>query len=418
MLESFINKGDDTYYNTLRRFVRGVTVVPAATNTPVKIPAAAIAGRTGISVPTLLEGPQDGYTEIFALHGDTACPIIGNGTITVAPAGTAVTGTNTTFTRQVLVGDTFIFLDDTGAVVSNASVAAVNSDTSLSFGAGIGNGATAKNYSVYTPNSTDANNRTTVTITDMAFRRQWMNNPVPISQVFGSSQRPVILKEAPLLERNQGLMLNFFNGSTAAGCSFFPVFTGRKWQLESIKRSGVREELDGKRRRQVYVHPYWLTSDNAINIPDIGQAQNLGYAFFTNTGDVTLFLFNIYGYVIKGGTTHVDANDTEPFRIELSDTKTGRAFQSQAFTLNTGFGTGQYPFYLPCPIILEPRSQIKARIYSNLYTPNSPTNLELALTFGGLAVMTGTSAVTDPNVVRESAQIQRTQVNAPVAMAE
>jgi hypothetical protein len=181
------------------------------------------------------------------------------------------------------------------------------------------------------------------------------------------------------------------------------VATGRKWQLEALKYPAVAKELGDQARRKIFVQPYWLTTDNDINIPDIGATANTGYYFFTNTGDVTLFLFYAYGYVINGGPTNIVATDTEPFTIELFDRRTGRPFQNRPFSLNTGFGTSQWPFPLPCPIILEPRSQIQAKIYTNLTNaPSSAINTELAITLGGLAVMTNVSAVTDPAMLAES----------------
>jgi hypothetical protein len=418
MLESFVTKGDNTYFNILRRYVRGTSIVPSQANTPVKIPSTTSATNPGLSVPIPLEGPQDAFTELFSLHGQTALPNLCTGTIT-SPSSVNVVGTGTLFLQQVLPGDTILVVDDTGALQTK-TVATVTSNTALTVSVAFANAVTAQSFVCFTPNDTsgynsgsDVNNRMTVLITDMAYHRQLMNRPVPVRHVFGTAQLPLYFKDAPLLQKNQMWMLNFYNNSTIGSPgSFFPVATGRKWQLEALKYPDVAKELGSQAARKTFVQPYWLTSDSLINIPDLGAVSNTGYAFFTNTGDVTLFLFYAYAYVINGGPTNIVVTDTEPFTVELFDTRNGRPFQNRPFSLNTGFGTAQWPFPLPCPIVLEPRSQIKAKIYTNLTNaPSSAINTEIAMTFGGLAVMTNVSAVTDPAMLAESRAVYRRASN-------
>jgi len=413
MLDSLVTDASgNVFINSLRRSVSGVVLVPAENNTPIKVPIATAAGN-GMSRPTPLEGPQDAYSEVFCLHGAHGMRRMGTGVITAVAGLVAVVGTNTLFLGEILPGDTLICLDDAGNLQTKTVAAAnpttnVNLNVTVLFAAAVTN----QQFVVFTPIVADVVNRMRVEIRDVAWQRMLMNRPISVAHVFGNALQPELLKDAPLFEKNQMWIMQFYNPSLVAAGSFAPVATARKWQIEALQKPEVAKELAAQHQRKIYVQPYWLTNDVDLIIPDVGAQVNTGITFFSNTGDITLFLFNLYAHVIATGANPINVNETEPFTIELSETRTGRSFQNQPFTLNTGCGNAQFPFPLPSPIILGPRSQLKARVVTN-YTnfPGVAVNTEIAITFGGLAVMTNKTAVTDPALMAEMRNLYRQASN-------
>lgn len=71
MLPVFVkdNKGN-IYLNELVRYVKGTIIVPASSQIPVVSPAAASAAVPGFSPPVIVEGSEDGFSEIYSFMGE------------------------------------------------------------------------------------------------------------------------------------------------------------------------------------------------------------------------------------------------------------------------------------------------------------------------------------------------------------
>ena len=387
MLESLIQAPNgDTYLNSLRRFALSALLVPTAENLVINVPAATSATNHGVSLTTPIQGPEDARSELYSLVGVQGVTNVGQGTIT--SAATAVTGTGTSFGAQLQVGSTIFIAGAT------ATVTAVVDDTHCTTSVALG--AVASTYFFTTAINTAVRDNLFVDIEDTAWRRKLMNREVPVQHVFGTAQKPMFMRESLLLEGDQTLLLRLYNYSQTAAGSLAPMIEARKWQVEALKRPEVASYIQGLRQRKMFVQPYWLTLDDGFTDVAIGATNTV---FFTVTGDVTLVLFNLYGYVNTAGV----AGDTQEYvALELFDAKTERALQVQPMTLNTACGTASNPFRLPTPLICEPSSQIRARV-RNLITDAAS---RVFLTFHGVAIYTGYgmkgSALTDPAIVAEA----------------
>lgn len=405
MLETFVQGKDDPktgkqgsggpvlYLNSLRRFVNSGIVVPREDNNIAKMAAATGAQSPGRSNVIPIEGPQDARTELFSHIGAQGLSNLGAGTISVA--GNVVTGVNTKFLEQLLVGDTIRIAG------SSETVATITSNTALTtIGINL-NGAAAAAYAYSTPIVAAVRDRMTVEITDTAWQRNLMNRDVICNHVFGSNRKPLFLRENVLLETNQTLLYRFYNNSTAGTGSLGFSLEGRKWQAEAMKRKAVADYIAHLRKRKIWCQPYWLTLDDGIvTLTASGSLTK----FLTCTGDLTLVLFYMYGQVITSGV----AGDTqEKISIELRDENSGRSMQNQAFTLNTGTGTPENPFIFPSPWIIMPQTQIKAD-FTNLITDATS---DVALTMHGVAIYTGNrqrgGGLIDPSILAESRKIYR-----------
>lgn len=399
MLQSLIKVRDpktgkpSTWLNSLRRYCLSGVLVPTRERAIVKLPAGTATAPTRSSqIP--IQGPQDAKTEIYTMVGLQGLTAQGVGKITSNGATATVTGSGTKFISQVQVGDTI------STTAGSSTVATISSDTLLTVASGVALGVNAGvNYFTLTPTMVDPN-KLFVEINDPCWRRSLMNKPVPVTHVFGDAMKPLNLRESLLLETNQTYLMTFLNYATSAA-SFAPTCEGRKWQYEAFKRTEVQEFLNGLRQRKQLAQPYWLTLDEQfITIPASGKVTK----FFTTTGDITTFLFNLYGSFYS---TSSQGTYRAP-KIEFFDAKTTRMLQTQPLTIYTACGNNaQNPFVLPTPIIVEPQGQIQVNI-ENQYTDAA---VVVYLTFHGTAMYTGLwnkgGALTDPAVMKESAKLYR-----------
>lgn len=385
------------YINTLKRSVLGGIVTPSQENLLIHVPAAGSATNPGVSLPIVVEGPQDARSEISQMVGFQAIRVKGIGTISGDNATPQWTGVGTKFLNQLRQGSTVHTL------TGNYTVLAVQSDTL--FTTTVNSGADANViFAVSVAANTEVSAKMRVKITDTAFRRDYMNRPVPVRHVFGNSRKPFFLQEKVLLEKNQTLLYQFFNHATSAPGSFALQNQAKKWQHEAFERPGVKELIRAQLARKTWCNPYWLTLDSDTQLAASGSATQ----FMTCTRDIMLVLFCAMGH---GFTTGVAGDTQEVFTFNLFDAKTGRQLNNQPMTLNTGLGDAQNPYWFPHPLILEPYTQLKLE-FTNLITDAAT---DVFVTFSGVAVYTGAAAITDPDILMESLRIQRADVPTIIA---
>lgn len=381
----FDEKGQ-AWPNSLKRFAMSGLLVPESTSIAVKVPLKT-GSTAGQSNPILLEGPQDAISELVALVGDHGIRQIGTGTI--SSAGVAVTGTNTFFTRELQVGDTIVVSGQT------ATVATITSDTALTTSLAFAPALSSNAFAYLTPANTDVENRLGVVITDMAYQRELMNNWVPALHVFGDYQKQEWIKQTILLERNQTLKLRFQNDSTSARAGFVFGSQVGKWQAEALNEPDVLRFVREMKRHRVLCQPYWLTLDNQkVTL----TASSAGIGFLTNTKDMLLILFNVYGHMYSAGAA---GNITEGFSVKLTEQRTGRVLMSQPLVRTQICGTAQEPFRLPCPLFMDPQNQLRAD-FTNLVTDAST---EVWMTLHGVGVYLKQSGLTDKDVMAEARRI-------------
>jgi hypothetical protein len=386
-----------TVLNTLKRSVLGGIITPSEENFLIHVPAAQSANNAGISLPVVLEGPQDARSEVAHLVGFQGLRVKGIGTISGDGVSPAWTGVGTKFLSQFRQGSTL------HVASGNYTILAVQSDTAMT--TTVNSGADANViFAVSVAVNTEVSAKMSVKIEDTAFRRVYMNRPVPVRHVYGNSRKPFFLDETILLEKNQTLIHTFFNPVTSAPGSFCLQNQVTKYQAEAFQRKGVKEMIRGKLARKTWCNPYWLTLDNDTSI----AANSSTTQFMTCTRDIFLVLFKAMGHAF---TTGVAGNTQEIFSFDLFDAKTGRQLNNQPITLNTGLGDAQNPYWFPHPIILEPYTQLKI-VFRNLITDAETIPF---VTFSGVAVYTGTAAVTDPDIMRESRRIQDADVPTIIA---
>ncbi len=386
-LKSLIfSKDGSPWLNSLKRSTLSCVLVPQQNLLVAKMPAAASLTQPGRSTPIPIQGAADASTEVYSFTGKQAVTFQGVGTIS-APGGTnVVTGVGTKFGSQLLAGDTISTAAGSGTVLT------ILSDTSLTTVANFALN-TAANFFFVTPLSRPNGETVFVNIQDQAWRRRLMNKNVPAIHVFGDNQKPLFLKESSLLEQDQTLLYEFFNYDTAATASFAPITEGRKWQIEAKKTESVFNFLQGLRDRKQFIQPYWLTLDNHWSA--LGTGANAD-AFLTCTGDITLFLFNLYAqaFADSGGA---DVSDT--VTAQFIDAKTQRAIMNQPVPLSCIAGTAQNPMRLPTTWIVEPQTQIKVNFVNGSGAP-----CKVYCTFHGVAIYTGSSwrgsTLTNKNLMR------------------
>jgi len=226
----------------------------------------------------------------------------------------------------------------------------------------------------------DVRNRMEVELFDQAWGRLCMNRPVLVDHVFGTQLNPFYLKESFLLQPQQVLRTQFFNRSAAGATNFQPALTGSKIQYSDLTTGYANKFVAENWTRKTFLQPFWITTDAAVTVPASGTVT----AFMTNTRDKTLVLYYAMARAI---TTGVAGDVQEIFTTQVLDGKTQRPYQNNPVTLNTGWGTGTFPYVLPHPIILEQSTQLQITI-TNLIT-DQPT--EVFLTFHGVGCFEGKS---------------------------
>lgn len=401
------DKKGTCFLNSLKRFALSGIIVPQQNLTIAKIPQAQSLTQPGRSHPIPIQGPNDASTEVYSFTGKQGLVNQGIGVITSDGATSQITGTGTKFLTQIQAGDYILIAGFTFPIVS------VNSDTNLTTAAPI-TAVTNSNYFFYTPILTafdqGSGANVFVSITDQAWRRRLMNRDVPVIHVFGDNQKPLYLKESLLLEQDQTLVLEFTNYSTTEPASFAPIMEGRKWQKEALNDSAVYNFIGGLRDRKQFAQPYWLTMDKGRTTLAIGASTN---EFFTCTGDITLFLFNLYGQAFADDGSDVSNLVT----VQFVDAKTQRAIQAQPMPLSTIAGTSQNPMRLPTPWIVEPQTQIRATFQNN-----SGVACKAYVTFHGVAIYTGSSwrgsTLTNKHLMKEGQRMYKAMSVPQVRPAE
>ncbi len=146
----------------------------------------------------------------------------------------------------------------------------------------------------------------------------------------------------------------------------------------------VNKFINGMKERKTYIQPYWLTlDDGVINLGAAGSGTASAIKFLTCTGDITLVLFNLYAKAVAADGSDVSSAVT----VELFDAKTSRSMQSQPMSLANCGGTGEDPFRLPAPWMIEPQTQIRAQ----LRNVSSESAMRVYMTLHGVAIYTGSS---------------------------
>lgn len=392
------------YLNSLRRFCLSGVIVPQQNLTISKIPQAASLSQPGRATPIPLQGPADASTEVYSLTGSQGLTNQGIGVITTDGITAAVVGIGTKFLSQISVGDTI------ATTVGSGTVLSIQSDLALTMTAPLGANASA-NFFFTTPAIRTNGENIFVRIQDQAWRRYLMNRDVPAIHVFGTNQKPLFMKESLLLETDQTLLLEFTNYSTAGAASFAPIAEGRKWQYEALKSKAVYDFIQGLRDRKQFIQPYWLTLDKGWSTLPIGASSN---EFLTCTGDITLFLFNLYARAFRDSDGVDVSNNVTVF---MQDAKTQRSMQIQPMPLAAIAGTSGDPMRLASPWIVEPQTQIRCT-----FVNNSGAACKAYLTFHGVAIYTGSSwrgsTLTNKHLMRVGEQMYQAMSEPQIIPAE
>jgi hypothetical protein len=238
----------------------------------------------------------------------------------------------------------------------------------------------------------DVQARLSCTVYDLAWRRFLMNRDCLVNHVFGNNLQPYFLKETTFLENQQTMVFQFRNNSVAGASNLRFALEAMKLQKTALDFKDVRSEVDRERVRKTFFYPYWMTSDLAVTVAP-GASFDV---FFTNTNDLYLFLFYLMFTAIPAGGAVGDLQ--EFFTFQILDPKTSRPLQNTPVAANCGMGTARFPYRFPTPLLVEPRTQITIRITSLL----TAANLEVFLTFGGVAQFTGEGLWSAPGIGRDA----------------
>ncbi len=398
------SKSGEAYLNALKRYSLSGVLVPQQNLLIAKIPAAASLTQPGRATPIPIQGPADASTEVFSFTGRQGVTNLGIGTISSSGTVRGVIGVGTQFLTQVQGGDTI------NTANGSETVTNVTSNTTLLTVAPLASG-TDLPFVFSTVPVTPGGQNIFVNITDQAWRRRLSNRDVTAIHVFGDNQKPLYIKESLLLETDQTLLFEFLNYSTLGPASFAPIAEGRKWQMEALKAQEVNKYITGLRDRKQFMQPYWLTLDRGWSTLASGASSN---EFMTCTGDITLFLFNLYAQAFADS----DGSDVSDLVTgQLVDAKTQRAIQTQPMPLNCLGGTAQNPMRLPTPWIVEPQTQIRATFQNNSGAP-----CKVYMTFHGVAVYTGSSwhgsTLTNKNLMKEGERMYKAMSEPQVRPAE
>jgi hypothetical protein len=223
-------------------------------------------------------------------------------------------------------------------------------------------------YDAATP--ADAQNRTTVRIRDVAYRRQLMNRPIILNHVFGTNLQPFFLTESILLEGQQTMEFAFFNNSVAGNAIYRMALESRKLQASALANEVTTDEIGLLRQRKTFLNPYWLTNDRQHPYPLVIPAGGQLNVTFKTTRDYFLILQYI---MCQAVTTGVAGDVQELISFTIRDPRTGRPLSNQPITLNNGAGTSQFPFVLPTALMVDPITSIDVT-FNNLVT-DQPTEV-------------------------------------------
>ena len=235
-----------------------------------------------------------------------------------------------------------------------------------------------------TAGAADAMDRLKVQLTDTSnLNRRFMNRPIQATHVFGNNRNAASAAQVPfrlpvkfMLEGQQTVQAEFQNWSTGGGITFSTAMEVREFQQVDMNVENVTAYLMEQRVQNLQLYPFWLTSNNDIQIGANGNVN----AIFRATKDVALALYSLmFTAIVPGGGV---GDLQEIAEISLFDAKTERPLQNQPFTLNTGCGTAGFPFIFPSPIIVEPNTMMRAFIQSLV----TNVAIELFLTFSGVAL--------------------------------
>jgi len=287
----------NVYLNQLLRYAKGTILVPADARQPI------VTSTNSTSAPVIIEGPQDGVAELFALYGQHG-----------------------------------------------------GSDNSA------------------------VTNRLEVQITDIMWRRRMMNRHILADHIFGNNLQQFELLETILMQGQQALAFEFQNNSGVGSSNF--NFGARAYKIQNADLSHRYAEMryNQIRERKVHLYPYWMTTDNAVTV----AASSTVKAFLSNTTDIEVAFFQLMG---RGLSTGAAGDTTEMFTVKIIDPQTEDPLQSEPISLNNGFGTANFPYPLPAPILMPPNTQLELEI-TNLITDQST---EVYLTFAGVANYLGLS---------------------------
>lgn len=221
----------------------------------------------------------------------------------------------------------------------------------------------------------DVQARLELELTEVKWRRRWMNRPVLANHFFGNNLQQHQLLETCMLESQSALQLRFTNQSAAGNSNFTFGMRGCKVQQSHLSRPFAEKLLNDYGLRKTFLYPFWFSLDNGfVQIP----AASTRTFFMSNTFDIELVLFFAMGSAL---TTGAAGETTEIFSAQVFDPDDKIPLQSAPFTFNTGFGTARFPYPLPAPLIVEPNRQLEIRI-TNLVT-DQPS--DVFLTYAGVA---------------------------------
>jgi hypothetical protein len=233
----------------------------------------------------------------------------------------------------------------------------------------------------------DVTNRMTVQISDVAYRRSLMSDPILATHVFGGGgvngsggvpgYLPLFLRESLLLEQQQTLLFNFQNNSTAGATAFRFQLEDRKFQATVLSRPQVTQYISEERKRKLLLQPYWLTTNQAVHMLP-GTSQDI--FFYNQRNSYFVWFDTIATFIINGGGAGGDT--VQGFTANLFDAKTERPLNNQPVPSTCFSGSAGLPFQNPTGLILEPDTLMRWNL-QNLVT-GAGTSIDVFITLVGV----------------------------------
>lgn len=282
IFKTWIKDGEELWVNPLLRYARGGVMVPESSL------AVMIAAANGVSPITVMEGPQDSASKVFALYG---------------------------------------FHDSTDAQ--------------------------------------DVQDRLEVTIRDLGWRRKLHNDQPPlVNHVFGDVQNNFYLLSPLFFQPQQIITFQTTNNSAAGNSNFSPAMRYAKIEDSKQTHEMMIRWIKENKKENVHLYPFWLTNDNGfVTIPASGRRT----LYLRNTHEQDLVLFWAMATAITAGAA---GNTTDIFQSRIFDPASKMPLQETPVLRTEQFGTAQFPYPLPSPIIMRSNEVIEI-VVDNLVTDAS-----------------------------------------------
>lgn len=208
----------------------------------------------------------------------------------------------------------------------------------------------------------------TISMQEVGERRLLMNNPCHIRTIAGSAQLPGLLRE-PLYLLSQHAVNCKFNKISGGAISMRMFMVGAQfypWSPEFMRFREDRKQLTDRVRkwikRRETVGPFWLTTDEAVNIGANATAE-----FLMKPGNDAQF-----------EAMTVMSVSTGNFSWSLSEVKTNQTLMNGDATQTNALGDIFFPTMLPTSYVVPSDRRLRLRVTDLSGAPN-----QIFFTVGG-----------------------------------